>query len=67
MTLKSSLSRFQPRQPTSLEEIQDLRRAAWHQQGIAVLDPDQIHDAWSRQAVVNEANRLFGRRREATR
>jgi hypothetical protein len=39
-----------------------MRRAAWRTQGVAVLRPEDIRDDWTRQALVNEANRLYGRR-----
>ena len=38
------------------------RRRAWQERGLAVLDPAAIGDDWLRQAVENEAERLFGRR-----
>ena len=39
-----------------------MRRAARRQQGVIVLRPDDARDDWTRQAVINEANRLYGRR-----
>jgi hypothetical protein len=39
-----------------------MRRAAWRQQGLVVLRPEDVSDDWIRQALVNEANRLYGRR-----
>lgn len=65
MTLRSSLGRCQPRTPTSAEELDAMRRAAWHQQGVVVLDPASISDDWTRQAVINEATRLYGKRKES--
>ena len=67
MTLQSSLSRFQKRAPTAAAELNALRRAAWHQQGVAVLTVADIADDWLRQALTNEANRLYGQRQEASR
>lgn len=40
----------------------DLRRAAWHSLGLAIIDPTDVSDDWLAQAVTNEANRQFGRR-----
>jgi hypothetical protein len=39
-----------------------MRRAAWRHQGVAVLRPEDVRDDWTRQALINEANRLYGRR-----
>lgn len=39
------------------------RREAWQRHGLAVLDPADITDDWLRQAVRNEADRQFGRRK----
>jgi len=41
-----------------------MRRAAWRKQGVAVLRPEDIGDDWTRQAVVNEATRQYGRRKD---
>ena len=46
------------------EEMRCLRRSAWLRQGVIVIRPDDIRDDWTRRAVVNEAERLFGQRRE---
>jgi hypothetical protein len=39
-----------------------MRRAAWRSQGVAVLRPEDVRDDWTRQALINEANRLYGAR-----
>jgi hypothetical protein len=39
-----------------------MRRAAWRHQGVVVLRPDDVRDDWIRQVLINEANRLYGRR-----
>jgi hypothetical protein len=65
--VKSYLGRYQPRPATTGEELLAMRRAAWHRQGVVVLRPEDIADDWIRQAVVNEATRLYGRRRESNR
>ena len=39
-----------------------MRRAAWRTQGVVVLRPEEVRDDWTRQALVNEADRLYGRR-----
>ena len=48
-------------------ELQDMRRRAWQQQGVVVLTPEEVGDSWLRQALVNEAVRRYGRRRESAR
>ena len=42
-----------------------MRRAAWRQQGVVVIRPADVRDDWTRQALVNEATRLYGRREVA--
>jgi hypothetical protein len=59
---RSCLARSQPRIALSDEDLQAMRRAAWRQQGVIMLRPDDVRDDWTRQALVNEANRLYGRR-----
>jgi hypothetical protein len=39
-----------------------MRRAAWRAQGVVVLRPEEVRDDWTRQALINEANRLYGPR-----
>ena len=50
------------RSPTSEAELNAMRAAAWHRQGVAVIPIDEIADPWLRQALTNEANRRWGRR-----
>jgi len=50
------------RSPTSEPELNAMRAAAWHRQGVAVIPIDDITDPWLRQAITNEANRRWGRR-----
>jgi hypothetical protein len=49
-------------EPATEDELHLMRRAAWRKQGIVVLRPEDIRDGWTRQAVVNEAVRLYGAR-----
>jgi hypothetical protein len=44
------------------EDLLAMRRAAWRTQGVVVLRPEDVRDDWTRQALINEANRLYGRR-----
>ena len=39
-----------------------MRRAAWRKQGIVVINPADVRDAIIRQALINEAIRLYGQR-----
>jgi hypothetical protein len=59
---RSCLARHQPRTAPSDDDLLAMRRAAWRTQGVVVLRPEDIGDDWTRQALVNEANRLYGRR-----
>jgi hypothetical protein len=59
---RSCLARAQVRTAASDEDLQAMRRAAWRQQGVIMLRPDDVRDDWTRQALINEANRLYGRR-----
>ena len=44
------------------DELLAMRRAAWRKQGVIMLRPEEVRDDWTRQALINEANRLYGRR-----
>ena len=59
---RSCLARSQGRATPSDEDLLAMRRAAWRSQGVIVLRPEDVRDDWARQAFVNEANRLYGRR-----
>ncbi len=60
-----SLERHLPRLAPTEDELFLMRRAAWRKQGIVVIAPDDIRDEWTRQALVNEAKRLYGPREVA--
>ena len=64
-SMRSSLERHLPRTATNEDELFVMRRAAWRKQGIAVLRIDDLRDEIIRQAVVNEATRLYGQREVA--
>ena len=63
--VRGSLELHLPRSLPTEDELFAMRRAAWRKQGIAVLRPGDICDNWARQAIVNEATRLYGRREMA--
>jgi hypothetical protein len=44
-----------------------MRRAAWRKQGVIMLRPDDVRDDWIRRALINEAERLYGRRQGGRR
>jgi hypothetical protein len=59
---RSCLAHSQPRAAPSDEDLLAMRRAAWRTQGVVVLRPEDVRDDWTRQTLMNEANRLYGRR-----
>jgi hypothetical protein len=59
---RSSLARWAACGPSPETELVAMRRAAWRHQGVVVIRPEDIRDDWTRQALINEANRLYGRR-----
>lgn len=59
---RSCLARIVPSGPTSPEGLEQLRARAWAEQGVVVLNVEEITDDWLRQAVKNEATRRWGRR-----
>ena len=63
---RSQLARHVRSEPSPLE-LQQLRKRAWQQQGLVVLQPEEVGDPWLRRALVNEAERRYGRRREGGR
>jgi hypothetical protein len=58
---RSCLAPAQALTAPSEEDLLVMRRAAWRQQGVIVLRPEDVRDDWTRQALINEANRLYGR------
>jgi hypothetical protein len=60
---RSSLSRRRPGPRLETEQLRRLRAAAWHGQGVVVIRPEEVEDDWIRQAIVNEADRLYGKRK----
>jgi hypothetical protein len=62
---RGSLERHLPQTPPTAQELLAMRRAAWRRQGIVVIRLADVRDEWTRQALVNEATRLYGRREVA--
>ena len=63
--VRGSLERHLPRSLPTEDELFAMRRAAWRQQGIVVIRLGDVRDEIMRQAIVNEATRLYGRREVA--
>ena len=63
--VRGSLERHLPRSLSTEDELFAMRRAAWRKQGVVVIRPADVRDDWTRQALVNEATRLYGRREVA--
>ena len=59
---RSSLARTYGRAAPTDDDLLAMRRAAWRKQGVIMLRPEEVRDDWTRQALINEANRLYGRR-----
>lgn len=65
--VRGSMTRHLPRSSSTDDEMFAMRRAAWRKQEIAVLRVTDIRDDWLRQAVMNEATRLYGQREDKER
>ena len=63
--MRRSLDRHLPRSLPTEDELFAMRKAAWRRQGIVVLRIDDLRDEIIRQAVLDEATRLYGRREVA--
>jgi hypothetical protein len=59
---RSCLARTRGRAAPTDDDLLAMRRAAWRKQGVIMLRPEEVRDDWTRQALINEANRLYGRR-----
>ena len=63
--VRGSLERHLPQTAPTEQELFAMRQAAWRKQGIAVIRPADVRDELMRQALVNEATRLYGQREVA--
>jgi hypothetical protein len=57
---RSCLARAEAHTAPSDDDLLAMRRAAWRSQGVIMLRPEDVRDEWTRQALINEANRLYG-------
>ena len=64
---RSSLARPAACAPPPESELIAMRRAAWRKQGVIMRRPEDVRDDWTGQALIDEANRLYGRRSEPRR
>ena len=62
MSLHCALGKLVGQAPATEEELRAMRAAAWHKQGILVVNAEALRDDWERQCVTNIGNRLFGKR-----
>jgi hypothetical protein len=65
MSLRCVLGKLVGQVPATEEELRAMRAAAWHKQGILVVNAEAIRDDWERQCLTNIGNRLFGKRAPA--
>ncbi len=61
--MQSHLGKAVGRTPTSDEELRAMRAAAWHQQGLVMVKPDDIPNEGVRRYLVADANEQFGERK----
>lgn len=59
-SIPDSIGRHQPRPATSPEELKALRRKAFIEQGVVTIRLADVPDAWTKQAILNEARRQLG-------
>jgi hypothetical protein len=64
---RSCLARTQSRTAPTDDELLAMRRAAWRTQGVIMLRPEDVRDDWTLRALINEAERLYGRRQGGRR
>lgn len=57
---RCALGRLVPIPVTSEAELFAMRRRAWREHGVVILPVRAVDDPWLRQAITNEANRLYG-------
>ncbi len=60
--VQSQLARHQAKPALSEAQLLALAARAWHEYGIICLRPEELRDEFNRQAVVNAAVELFGKR-----
>ena len=62
MSVGCALGKLVDQVPATEEELRSMRAAAWHKQGILVVNLEAVRDDWERQCLANIGERLFGKR-----
>ena len=60
--MRDSLARFLLTPVLTKVQLDALAARAWHDHGIALFRPEDLTNEWDRKAVVNAADRQYGRR-----
>lgn len=58
----SSLGRHVGRSPASPEDLEAMRRRAWHQQGVAMIPVDEVSNEYLRLGIEALMAERYGRR-----
>ena len=53
MSLRCALGKLVGQVPATEEELRAIRAAAWHKQGILVVNAEALRDEWERQCLTN--------------
>ena len=53
MSLRCVLGKLAGQTPATEEELRAMRAAAWHKQGILVVNAEALRDEWERQCLTN--------------
>jgi hypothetical protein len=59
---QSQLARYVAKPAATTGQVRALGARAWHDEGIVCLRPEELIDVFLRQAVINAAERLYGKR-----
>ncbi|KKL77682.1 hypothetical protein LCGC14_2032430 [marine sediment metagenome] len=60
----SQLARYVAKPAATTGQVKALGARAWHDEGIICLRPEELTDDFLRQAVINAAEKLYGRRQD---
>jgi len=61
--MKSYLGRIAGKSATHQDQLDLMAKLAWQKQGVAMLRPDDINNAFERQMVINLAIAKYGERK----
>ena len=61
---QSQLARYVAKPAATAGQVRALGARAWHDEGIVCLRPEELTDEFLRQALINAAERLYGRRQD---